>query len=71
MLNTSNSYHAARTGFTEVFDQFGDNAERLYREYDIFALKFLEEFGIEGLTLLEKYGKKMTTLYPFLSRREN
>lgn len=70
MLNTSNSYHAARTGFTEVFDQFGDNAERLYREYDIFALKFLEEFGIEGLTLLEKYGKKMTTLYPFLDYRD-
>jgi hypothetical protein len=70
VLNINNPFHPVHTSFKEVFDQFGDNAERLYQQYDTFALEFLKEFRIEGLALLEKYGRKMANLYPLLDYRD-
>ncbi|MEK7291578.1 MAG: hypothetical protein AAB013_06645, partial [Planctomycetota bacterium] len=56
--------------YKDVFEQFGDNAERLYKQYGIFTLEFLKEYKIEGLALLEKYGREITNLYPLLDYRD-
>lgn len=56
--------------YKDVFDQFGENADRLYQQYGTFALEFLREYKIEGLILLEKYGKEMAGLYPLLNYYE-
>jgi hypothetical protein len=58
------------TTYKDVFGQFGDNAERLYRQCGTFALEFLKEYKIGGLVLLEKYGREMTSLYPLLDYRD-
>ncbi|MDG6005199.1 hypothetical protein BIY37_02480 [Candidatus Brocadia sapporoensis] len=50
----------------DVFEQFGNNAERLCQQYGAFALDFLEEYKVEGLALLEKFGKEMASLHPLL-----
>ncbi len=58
------------TIYKDILGQFGDNAERLYRQHGVFALEFLKEYKIEGLVLLEKYGKEMAGLYPILDYRD-
>ncbi|MBI2472274.1 MAG: hypothetical protein HYV59_13720 [Planctomycetes bacterium] len=60
----------ASTVYKDVFGQFGDNAERLYQQYGIFALEFLKEYKIEGLALLEKYGREVATLHQLLDCRD-
>lgn len=64
--HTSNIYNV----YKDVFDQFGENANRFYQKYGTFALEFLREYKIEGLILLEKYGKEMEGLYPLLDYLE-
>ena len=66
-INPVNSVHNI---YKDVFEQFGDNAERLYKQYGIFTLEFLKEYKIEGLALLEKYGREITNLYPLLDYRD-
>ncbi|MDQ1271605.1 MAG: hypothetical protein QG591_235 [Planctomycetota bacterium] len=61
-----NHADAAYARYKGVFEQFGDNAERLYQLYGAFALEFLKEYKIEGLALLEKFGKEMAGLHPLL-----
>ncbi len=56
--------------YEDVFNQFGENADRLYQQHGTFALEFLREYKIEGLVLLEKHGKEMEGLYPLLDYRE-
>src|SRR3990167_7637384 len=62
--------NSALRAYKDVFGQFGDNAERLYQQYDIFALEFLKEYKIEGLALLEKHGRELANLHPFLDYRD-
>src|SRR3989337_3203093 len=66
----ANQVNDVYTTYKDVFGQFGDNAERLYRPYDVFALEFLEEYKIEGLALLEKHGREMANLHPLLDYRD-
>src|SRR3990172_13444677 len=61
-----NQINDVSTTYKDVFGQFGDNTERLYQQYGIFALEFLKEYKIEGLALLEKYGREMANLHPLL-----
>src|SRR3989339_2186453 len=56
--------------YKDVFEQFGDNAERLYKQYGIFTLEFLKEYKIEGLALLEKHGRELANLHPLLDYRD-
>lgn len=65
-----NHADAAYARYKGVFEQFGDNAERLYQRYGIFALEFLKEYKIEGLALLEKFGKEMAGFHPLLNYRD-
>lgn len=67
---TNNLVNPASFNFKDVFNQFGDNAERLYQHYGIFALEFLKEYKIEGLALLEKHGREMANLYPLIDYRD-
>jgi len=66
-ISYGNSVH---TVYKDVFGQFGDNAERLYQQYGVFALEFLKEYKIEGLVLLEKHGREMANLHPLLDYRD-
>ncbi|HHT9112160.1 MAG: hypothetical protein HZA47_09780 [Planctomycetes bacterium] len=66
-ISHGNSVH---TAYKDVFWQFGDNAERLYQQYGVFALEFLKEYKIEGLALLEKHGREMANLHPLLDYRD-
>lgn len=68
--NTNKLVNPVSLNFKDVFNQFGDNAERLYQHYGIFALEFLKEYKIEGLALLEKHGGEMTNLYPLINYRD-
>jgi hypothetical protein len=65
-----NQVNDVSTTYKDVFDQFGDNAERFYQQYSAFALEFLKEYKIEGLALLEKHGREMANLYPLLDYRD-
>lgn len=65
-----NHADAAYARYKGVFEQFGDNAERLYQLYGAFALEFLKVYRIEGLALLEKFGKEMAGLHPLLNYRD-
>ncbi len=56
--------------YQDVFEQFADNAERLYQQYGVFALEFLKEYKIDGLVLLEKHGGEMANLYPLLDYQD-
>lgn len=64
--------HAGTVHIThkEVFEQFGNNAERLCQQYGDFVLDFLKEYKIAGLALLEKYGKEIASLHPLLGSRD-
>ncbi|MEK7789719.1 MAG: hypothetical protein AAB283_07380, partial [Planctomycetota bacterium] len=68
-VNT-NQVNDVYTTYKDVFGQFGDNAERLYRQYGTFALEFLKEYKIEGLALLEKHGRELANLHPLLDYRD-
>lgn len=68
--NTNNLVNPVSFNFQDVFNQFGDNAERLYQHYGTFALEFLKEYTIEGLALLEKHGREMANLYPLIDYRD-
>lgn len=63
-------HDSIRINYKEVFDKFGDNAERLYQRHGAFALEFLKEYKTEGLALLEKYGKEIAGLYSLLNCRD-
>ncbi|MCR4320627.1 MAG: hypothetical protein NUV74_09880, partial [Candidatus Brocadiaceae bacterium] len=65
-----NQVNDVSTTYKDVFGQFGDNAERLYQQYDAFALEFLKEYKIEGLVLLEKHGRELANLHPLLDYRD-
>ncbi|NUO07262.1 MAG: hypothetical protein HUU08_01050 [Candidatus Brocadia sp.] len=65
-----NHVDAISTAYKDVFVQFGDNAEHLYRQYGSFALEFLREYKIDGLVLLEKHGREMSNLHPLLDYRD-
>ncbi|HHT9106934.1 MAG TPA: hypothetical protein ACFYD7_13845, partial [Candidatus Wujingus californicus] len=56
--------------YKDVYEQFGDNAERLYQLHGAFALEFLKEYKIEGLALLERHAGEMASLYPMLDYRD-
>ena len=65
-LQKASDTHTIVATYGEVFNQFGDNAERLYRQYGVFAIEFLKKYKTEGLVLLEKYGEEMVRLHPLL-----
>lgn len=69
-LSANNPVNPVSFNFKDVFNQFGDNAERLYQHHGIFALEFLKEYKIKGLALLEKHGREMANLYPLINHRD-
>ena len=71
LSNTHTDYvNVVYKNHKDVFEQFGENAERLYQLHGAFALEFLKEYKIEGLALLERHAGEMASLYPMLDYRD-
>ncbi len=71
LSNTQTDYvNVVYKNHKDVYEQFGDNAVRLYQLHGAFALEFLKEYKVEGLSLLERYAGEMASLYPMLDYRD-